>query len=326
MSMQLYKQAGVDVEKGDEFTKRISKLVGRTITENVTSGVGGFASLYDIGNNQFIAASTDGVGTKLKLATQLADFSTLGIDLVAMCANDLICTGARPLFFLDYYACGQLDLNRGEDLIKGMVEGCLQAKMALVGGETAEMPGVYPKDGFDLAGFNIGIANKDQLITGEDIKEGDKIIALASSGIHSNGLSLARALVAPHEKALLADLLTPTRIYVDVILDLLASHFDQISGLAHITGGGIQNIARLNKDFDYHIDKLPGLDELPPVFSVLAERAKQEIKDLYNVFNMGMGMVIITTDEKRVTNFLNQRQEKHWVIGEVRKGQGRVHY
>ena len=314
-----YRDAGVDVERGDAFVERIKEKVKSTYGARVVSGIGGFAALYDMGD-KLLAAGTDGVGTKLKLAQALGKHDTIGIDLVAMCVNDVICTGARPLFFLDYIATGKLELATAEAIVTGIVDGCKQAEMALIGGETAEMPGMYADEEYDLAGFCIGEVAKPYLIDGQSMQEGDALIALPSSGIHSNGYSLVRKLVNADEKDLMAACLTPTRIYWKAVQQVLP----YIGGMAHITGGGFANIPRMNEGFDYVIDALPTMAEIPPVFSTLRDRSGLDAAELYQTFNMGIGFVIATNDVHAVMQKLQSIGENPMRIGHIRRGTGRV--
>jgi phosphoribosylformylglycinamidine cyclo-ligase len=314
-----YKDAGVDIERGDEFVERIKARVRSTYGERVVSGVGGFAALYKMGD-KLLAAGTDGCGTKVKIAQMLDKHDTIGIDLVAMCVNDVICTGAKPLFFLDYLATGKLELQTAEDLIKGIVDGCKQSEAALIGGETAEMPGVYAADEYDLAGFCVGEVAEKALIDGSKLKEGDTLIALPSSGVHSNGYSLVRKLIKPAETALLEQALTPTRIYWNVVKEVLPL----VKGMAHITGGGLSNIPRINDKFDYMIDFLPGLDEIPPIFGELVKRSGLEGKDLYETFNMGIGFVFATGEPEKLTAKLRALNQPFWKIGHAVKGTARA--
>lgn len=314
-----YRDAGVDVERGDEFVERIRQKVKSTYGARVVSGIGGFAALYDMGD-KLLAAGTDGVGTKVKLAQNLNQHSTIGIDLVAMCVNDVICTGARPLFFLDYIATGKLDLSTAESIVDGIVAACKESDMALIGGETAEMPGMYGDGEYDLAGFCIGEVAKPYLIDGSTMKEGDSLIALPSSGIHSNGYSLVRKLVKETEIEQMTECLTPTRLYWKPVQQVLP----YIAGMAHITGGGFANIPRMNEGFDYVLDGLPDMANIPPVFATLAERAGLSRAELYQTFNMGIGFVIATQDPHAVTEKLSAAGEAFWRIGHVKKGQGRV--
>jgi len=318
-----YADAGVDRDKGDLFVERIRKMVRSTYNKSVKGGVGGFASLYDIGGGKYLAAGTDGVGTKLKVAQQLGIHDTVGIDLVAMCVNDVVCTGAKPLFFLDYIGCGKLDLAVSEAIVKGVVDGCRQAGVALVGGETAEMPGMYDDGEYDLAGFSVGEVKKSQVLDGKKIKVGDELVALASSGLHSNGFSLVRKLLYPNETELLKSALTPTRIYVKNALAALANKKFGVKGFAHITGSGFYNIPRINPKFRYAITSLK---EPPAIFRTLQERAKLDSKEMYATFNMGVGFVIACQKGKSeaLIKFLNKKGENSWRLGQVEKGKGEV--
>ena len=316
-----YADAGVDIERGDEFVERIKARVRSTYGERVVSGVGGFAALYKIGGGKLLAAGTDGVGTKVRLAQMLDRHDTIGIDLVAMCVNDVICTGARPLFFLDYIATGRLDLRVAEDIIHGVVEGCLQSGAALIGGETAEMPGLYRDGEYDLAGFAVGEVDEKSVLDGHRVRDGDTLIALPSSGIHSNGFSLVRKLVKESERQLMAECLTPTRIYCKAVRDQAAL----INGMAHITGGGLANIPRMNDGFDYELDRLPGFGDIPGVFEQMARRSGLEGAELYQTFNMGLGLVIATAEPDALTQALTALGEPCRTIGRVIPGTGRVH-
>jgi phosphoribosylformylglycinamidine cyclo-ligase len=318
-----YADAGVNRDLGDLFVNRIRKLVRSTYSKAVKSGVGGFASLYDVGGGKYLAAGTDGVGTKLMVAHQLGIHNTVGIDLVAMCVNDVVCTGARPLFFLDYIGCGKLELPVSEAIVEGIVKGCKQAGAALVGGETAEMPGMYDDGEYDLAGFAVGEVKKSQLLDGSKLKAGDELVALASSGLHSNGFSLVRKLIRPEETELLKTALTPTRIYVKPVLAALESKKFGIRGLAHITGSGFYNIPRIHGKFRYLISAPPSVS---PLFQTLRERAGLEEKEMYSTFNMGMGFVIACQKGKAdaLVKFLNKKGEKAWRLGQVEKGKGEV--
>lgn len=311
-----YKDAGVDIERGDEFVERIKAKVQSTYGDRVASGIGGFAALYKMGEDKLLAAGTDGVGTKVKIAQMLDRHDTVGIDLVAMCVNDVICTGAKPLFFLDYIATGVLELPVAEALVTGIVEGCKQSEAALIGGETAEMPGLYGAGEYDLAGFCVGEVEVKNLIDGSRVKAGDTLIALASSGIHSNGFSLVRKLVKEDETALLEQCLTPTRIYWPVVKAVLP----QVNAMAHITGGGLSNIPRMNDAFDYIIDFLPGLNDIPPVFGEMVKRSGLEGKDLYETLNMGIGFVFATSEPDALSQKLEELGERFWRIGHVEKG------
>ncbi len=286
--MTTYKQAGVDIAKSNLFVQRIKKLA---------PVIGGFSGLYPLDKNHYLSASTDGVGTKLKLAFLLNKHDTVGIDLVAMNVNDIICCGAKPLFFLDYFACSKLDLKVAEQIIKGINEGCRQAGCILLGGETAEMPGFYQEGEYDLAGFTVGLVEKNKVIDGSKIKPGDLIIGLPSSGLHSNGFSLVRKVFS--EKELIKfgkEFLTPTRIYVKEILSLIThypSPITAIRGISHITGGGFyDNIPRiLPKNCQARIYKNSW--QVPKIFNRIQKKGKIPEKEMFHTFNMGIGMVII---------------------------------
>lgn len=318
-----YKDSGVDRDKGDLFVERIQKLVRSTYSKSVKSGVGGFASLYDVGGGKYLAAGTDGVGTKLKVAQTLGIHNTIGIDLVAMCVNDVVCTGARPLFFLDYIGCGKLELSVSEAIIEGIVAGCRQAGVALVGGETAEMPGMYDDGEYDLAGFSVGEVKKSQVLDGKKLQVGDELVALASSGLHSNGFSLVRKLIGENETDLLKQALSPTRIYVKNVLAALGQKKFGIKGLAHITGSGLYNVPRINGKFSYHLTQL---QKPSPLFQTLQERAGLDAKEMYSTFNMGIGFVLACKKGQgdALAKFLQKKGEKAWVAGHVKKGKGEV--
>jgi phosphoribosylformylglycinamidine cyclo-ligase len=301
--MVTYKDSGVDINKGDELVEAIKKKVKST-----------YGKLLSVG--------TDGVGTKLKIAQQLGIHNTIGIDLVAMCVNDILCTGATPLLFLDYLACGKLDLKVSNFLIDGIVDGCKQSECALIGGETAEMPGVYGDDEYDLAGFAVGEVFKNDLIDGKKMREGNTIIGLPSSGLHSNGYSLVRKIINKDEHLKMA--LTPTRIYHKTISPILKQHRDIILGMAHITGSGFLNISRMNPNFDYIVENLPGFDEIPPIFSILKNLAQLDIKEMYQTFNMGVGFTIVTNNPDRLTRCLDDMSEKYWVLGKTVKGTEKI--
>jgi phosphoribosylformylglycinamidine cyclo-ligase len=310
-----YKEAGVDIEKGDALVDKIKTKVKSTYGREVVSGVGGFACLYEIDNDRYLSAGADGVGTKLLIAQELNRHDTIGIDLVAMCVNDIVCTGARPMFFMDYLASGELDLDVSSQIIDGIVEGCKLSSCALIGGETAEMPGLYKSGEYDLAGFAVGEVYKDKVLNGSVVKSGDKIIGFPSSGFHSNGYSLLRK-VFKDDKELLNRLLTPTRIYVNEVLSLVSDNL--ISGAAHITGGGIHNVARINKSFDYQISNWPDLRGT--VFEELINLSSISKEELHRTFNMGIGMCVTTGHPE---NILNQFPEAI-ILGEVVSGDGKV--
>lgn len=314
-----YKDAGVDRELGDKFVDRIRAMVGTTYTPEVMGGVGGFASLYKIDPDRYLAAGCDGVGTKLKLAQDLNSHDTIGIDLVAMCVNDVLCTGARPLFFLDYFASGKLNLAISEAVIKGVVAGCRDAGAALVGGETAEMPGLYAGEDYDLAGFCVGEVYAKDLVDGSAIQAGDDLVALPSSGFHSNGFSLVRKLLNEKDEALKREALAPTKIYVKSILQALKTQ--PIRGMAHITGSGFYNVPRMNEKFGYKFTALP---PLPNFMQQICDRSGLDAKELYSTFNMGMGFVIATPKGQALVEFLNNLGEPALLAGKVVPGKGEV--
>jgi len=325
-----YKDAGVDIEQGNELVQRLKKSVGNTHREGVMGGLGGFGALFDLGSLNYkhpiLVSGTDGVGTKIKLAIDHNMHETIGIDLVGMCVNDLIVQGADPLFFLDYFACSNLDVDIAEKVIRGIAEGCSLAGCSLIGGETAEMPGMYQTGEYDLAGFCVGVVEKDEVITGENVSEGDALIALASSGCHSNGYSLVRKIIDDTNqdlsdtldgKPLLELLLEPTRIYVKQILSLIKTV--PIKAIAHITGGGlIENIPRVIPDnLSVSIDSSSW--ELAPIFKWLQETGNIEAHEMYKTFNCGVGMVICVPQENKVeaVSLLLELGETAWEIGEV---------
>ncbi|MBN1254761.1 MAG: phosphoribosylformylglycinamidine cyclo-ligase [Deltaproteobacteria bacterium] len=333
----LYKNAGVDIEAGERFVQLIKPLAQRTFTPGVKEAIGGFAALFapDLSayRSPVLVAATDGVGTKLKVASLMEHFDTIGIDLVAMCVNDLVVTGATPLFFLDYLATSHLDLEQGAEIIKGISQGCLEAGCALVGGETAEMPGFYQEGDVEMAGFSVGVVDEEKIIDGSTILSGDIIIGLASHGLHSNGYSLVRRVVVDELKMDLTDtaanlktslgeeLLRPTRIYVKTILSLIQSY--QIKGMAHITGGGLPgNIIRiLPPNCKAVIEK--GRWEIPPIFTVIESGGVPE-EEMWRTFNNGIGMVVVvdTSVAEEVAQQARQLGEKAFIIGEIVAGEG----
>ena len=321
MKKMTYKKAGVDDNMAAAFVDKIKNLADQTHDSYVKGELGGFAALY-AKEDSFLVSGTDGVGTKLKIAQMLNIHHTIGIDLVAMCSNDVLCTGAKNLFFLDYLAVSGMNLEVSEDIIKGIVQGCKKAKASLIGGETAQMPDMYKPGEYDLAGFMVGEVKKKDLIHGKNICEGDVLIGIPSSGFHSNGFSLIRKLVKKEETELLTSLLTPTRIYTSLMEDLLMHHRSSIKGIAHITGGGWKNIARVNEGFDYIIDNLPR--ELPFPMTEVIERSGLANDELWKVFNMGVGMVLVTDSPDKVMNHLARREEKCWRMGRVVSGSGNV--
>jgi phosphoribosylformylglycinamidine cyclo-ligase len=333
-----YKQAGVDIEAGYEAVSRMKKHVQKTMRKEVLSGLGGFGGMFDLSvlnvKEPVLVSGTDGVGTKLMLAFMMDKHDTIGIDAVAMCVNDIVVQGAEPLFFLDYIACGKAEPEKIESIVKGITDGCQQAGCSLIGGETAEMPGMYDESEYDLAGFTVGVVDKKKIITGEKIQDGDVLIGLASSGIHSNGYSLVRKVLLQdaglslHEtygsltRSLGEELVQPTRIYVKSILDVLKQI--NVKGMAHITGGGfIENIPRmLPEGLGTEIKK--GTWSVLPIFDLLQEVGRIEEKEMYNIFNMGIGMVLAVSKEDvdTVLHVLTKNGEKASVIGKVKVGEG----
>jgi phosphoribosylformylglycinamidine cyclo-ligase len=328
-----YSDAGVDIDKGNELVNRIKKIVAPTFGRGVLTDIGGFSGLYAIGSDKFddpvLVSSTDGVGTKLNIAKQCNKHDTIGIDLVAMCVNDIAVGGAKPLFFLDYLAVGKLDIEVATDIIKGVAKGCKIAKCSLIGGETAEMPGLYMEGDYDLAGFVVGIAERDKIIDGSDIKVGDQIIGIASSGLHSNGYSLVRK-ICFEEMGLTVDtsmeefgctlgeeLLKPTRIYSESILNLIKNF--KVSGLVHITGGGFtDNIPRILPQGSRAIIHY-GSWKIPPVFEFLKKKGNVSPGEMCRTFNMGIGLVAIVDDEilEDVMQHLRALGETSYHIGEI---------
>lgn len=322
-----YKEAGVDITKADAFVEKIKNLVPTTFNDQVLQGIGGFAAVYKLSEQKYIASCTDGVGTKLKLAQKVNKHHGIGIDLVAMCVNDLLCVGAKPLFFLDYMAFGKLDTRVSEELIAGMVDGCKQSQMALVGGETAEMPGVYQDGEYDLAGFSVGDLNPEEMFTETKMSEGDVLIGLASSGFHSNGYSLLRKLVHDTETPVIQQLLEPTKIYVDIFNKLRTKFTSGLLACAHMTGGGIENIPRMSEKFDYEISFWPSVEEIAPVFKTILQRVDLSMEELFRTFNMGVGFTILVKKEQAssVLSYLQENNVKAWELGKIRKGHGAIH-
>jgi phosphoribosylformylglycinamidine cyclo-ligase len=331
-----YKDAGVDIDAGNELVERIKPLVRRTRRPEVLAGIGGFGGLFALPPGKYrepvLVSGTDGVGTKLMLAQHLGKHDTIGIDLVAMCVNDVLVQGAEPLFFLDYFACGKLDSDVASDVIAGIAEGCLQAGAALIGGETAEMPDMYAPGEYDLAGFTVGAVERSAMIDGSAIEDGDVIIGIASSGPHSNGYSLIRKVLdrAPAAEiggvAAAERLLAPTKIYVRPVLALMGEI--SVKGLAHITGGGItENIPRiLPEGLDAEIDTASWTQG--PVFDFLQQHGKIETAEMRRTFNCGVGMVVVVTaaDADKAIALLSEHDESAWRIGRVTTGKQEVRY
>ena len=326
MNMVNYKDSGVNIEEGYKSVSLIKELAQKTYIPNVINEIGSFASLFELGKyeNPVLVSGTDGVGTKLDIAFRMKKYDTVGIDCVAMCVNDILCHGAKPLFFLDYMACGKLRAKVAADIVKGVSDGCIQAGCALVGGETAEMPGFYPEGEYDIAGFSVGIVEKDKIIDGRGIKDGDILIGIQSSGVHSNGFSLVRKLITDMDedfdgKKIGEVLLTPTKIYVRTVLKILKDF--NIHGMAHITGGGFyENIPRMFKEnFTAVIDKKSF--EVPKILGYIKSLGVDE-KDMYNTFNMGIGFVLCVDrkDACDILKAIDSMGEKAYKIGCVETG------
>ncbi len=334
-----YKDAGVDVQRGYDAVSLMKKHVQKTMNKNVLGDLGSFGGFYALDKEDcdepVLVAGTDGVGTKLRYAMLMDKHDTIGIDAVAMCVNDIVCQGAKPLFFLDYIATGRINPEKIADIVGGVSAGCVESNCALIGGETAEMPGFYGEEEYDIAGFAVGIVQKSRVINVSAIKAGDALIGLASSGIHSNGFSLVRRLFGENpsdltrysaelKKSVGEEVLTPTRIYVKTILELVKKY--QIKGIAHITGGGfIENIPRmLPEGLKVRINT--GSYEILPVFNVLAQLSGLDEAQLYNTFNMGVGMVL-AVDSAQADSIVKsacELGEKAYIIGEVAQGEGGV--
>ena len=332
-----YRDAGVDIDAGDDLVERIKPLVRRTQRPECLGGIGGFGGLFELPTERYekpvLVSGTDGVGTKLKLAITLDCHDTIGIDLVAMCVNDILVVGAEPLYFLDYFATAALSPLQAESVISGIATGCELAGAALIGGETAEMPGMYQSGDYDLAGFCVGVVEKKDIIDGGDIRAGDQVIGLASTGLHSNGYSLARAIVGrssasldtPIETSTLGQtLLTPTRIYVRSVLDLLTAC--PVRGIAHITGGGLTgNIPRVLPDgLECHID--PNAWHRPEIFRWLQSEGQVADDEIWRTFNCGIGLIIIVASEnaEKAKTLLEQCGEAAFHIGEIQAGSAGV--
>lgn len=328
-----YAAAGVDITAGYKAVELMKKHIAKTMTKGVCSDVGGFGGLFELDlegiNKPVLVSGTDGVGTKLKLAFLMDKHDTVGIDCVAMCVNDIICCGAKPLFFLDYIACGKNYPEKIADIVKGVCEGCVQSDAALIGGETAEMPGFYPVDEYDLAGFSVGVVDKDKIIDNTSMRAGDVIIALPSSGVHSNGFSLVRKVFdvenadiktpvdALGGKSVGETLLTPTKIYVKPVMELLKSV--KVKGISHITGGGFyENIPRSIPDgLGAEIAKSDV--RVLPIFRLIAEKGGISERDMFNTFNMGVGMSIVVApeDEERALEILRDCGEDAYTVGKI---------
>ncbi len=312
-----YKEAGVDVEEGYRAVDKYKEHAKRTAIPGLLTGLGSFNGMFAVPaglKNPVMVSGTDGVGTKLDIAFKLKKYDTVGIDCVAMSVNDILCSGVQPLFFLDYIACGNLDADVAAELVKGVADGCVDTGCALLGGETAEMPGFYDKGKYDLAGFGVGVGEKDEMITGEKIEEGDVLIGLSSTGVHSNGFSLVRKLVTDFNDKFIVDgkdtgktigevLLTPTRIYVRPVMEVLKDFRESVHGMVHVTGGGFyENIPRMYKKAQAGEKQLISIIkknswEILPVFKELIKRGAEEDK-VFNTFNMGIGFILAVSKDK----------------------------
>ncbi len=325
-----YASSGVDKEEGYRAVELMKQKVAATHNENVLHGLGSFGAFYALKDykNPVLVSGTDGVGTKLKVAFDVGKYNTVGIDCVAMCVNDVLCHGAQPLFFLDYLACGKLEAEVAAEIVGGIAEGCKQSGAALIGGETAEMPGFYQEGDYDIAGFTVGAVERSQVIDGTEVQSGDAIIGLASSGVHSNGFSLVRKLITNYQedfmgKPMFETLLEPTRIYVKPVLNIMEK-FD-IHGLAHITGGGlIENVPRaLNNNVKAVIEK--DKIQILPIFNHLMELGVPE-KEMWGTFNMGIGFIIIVPEDQsqEVLFTLNQMNCRSYILGHIEEGKGEL--
>ena len=333
-----YKNAGVDIEAGYESVKLMKQFVQRTMRPEVMTDLGGFSGAFDAGKfknmeEPVLVSGTDGVGTKLKLAFLLDKHNTVGIDCVAMCVNDIACCGGEPLFFLDYIACGKNYPEKIAQIVSGVAEGCVQSGAALIGGETAEMPGFYPEDEYDLAGFAVGVVDKKDLITGKDLKAGDTLIGIASSGVHSNGFSLVRKVFEMSKeslntyydelgKTLGEALIAPTKIYVKALRTVREGGV-KIKACSHITGGGFyENVPRMLPDGVHAVISKDSY-EVPAIFRLLAKKGQIEEKMMYNTYNMGIGMVIgvAPEDAEKTLALLEQAGEKGYIIGKTEAGE-----
>ena len=333
-----YRDAGVDIDAGDRLVENIKPFAKRTLRPEVLGGLGGFGALVEIGKNYrnpVLVSGTDGVGTKLKLAFDWDLHDTVGIDLVAMSVNDILVQGAEPLFFLDYFACGKLDVDRATAVIKGIAQGCEQSGCALIGGETAEMPGMYPEGEYDLAGFAVGVVEKERIISGQNIRAGDVLLGLASNGAHSNGYSLIRKIIDRAQpdldaefdggKTLRQTVIAPTRLYAKPLLTAMKEF--EIKGMAHITGGGIsENLPRvLPQNCTAHVDAKSW--EMPKLFQWLQKEGNIAAAEMYRTFNCGIGMIVVVAPEAAdaLAAFLSDQGETVYRLGEIRERQGDEH-
>ena len=333
-----YRDAGVDIDAGDRLVENIKPFAKRTLRPEVLGGLGGFGALVEIGKNYrnpVLVSGTDGVGTKLKLAFDWDLHDTVGSDLVAMSVNDILVQGAEPLFFLDYFACGKLDVDRATAVIKGIAQGCEQSGCALIGGETAEMPGMYPEGEYDLAGFAVGVVEKERIISGQNIRAGDVLLGLASNGAHSNGYSLIRKIIDRAQpdldaefdggKTLRQTVIAPTRLYAKPLLAAMKEF--EIKGMAHITGGGIsENLPRvLPQNCTAHVDAKSW--EMPKLFQWLQKEGNIAAAEMYRTFNCGIGMIVVVAPEAAdaLAAFLRDQGETVYRLGEIRERQGDEH-
>lgn len=326
-----YKDAGVDKEEGYRAVELMKSSVKETQNSQVLNQLGGFGAMYELGRykNPVLVSGTDGVGTKLEIAFKMGKYDSVGIDAVAMCVNDILCHGAKPLFFLDYLACGKLDSQKASEIVKGIAKGCLMSNTALIGGETAEMPGFYKAGDYDIAGFCVGVVEKENIINGKDVKAGDVIVGISSSGVHSNGFSLIRKLVKDYnmpfeDKKIGEVLLTPTKIYVNLVLELLKKY--KIKGMAHITGGGlIENVVRAIENNLTPVifkEKI----KVPKIFRYIQELGDIDEKEMFGTFNMGVGFVLII-DKKDLASILDDIKnlgEEAYEIGYITEGEKRL--
>lgn len=326
--MITYKEAGVNIEEGYRSVKLIKEYASRTMSEYVLNGLGSFAGMVELPEGYkkpVLVSGTDGVGTKLELAFKTKKYDTVGIDCVAMCVNDILCHGAKPLFFLDYIACGKLEAEVAADLVKGVSDGCVESGCALIGGETAEMPGFYKEGEYDIAGFAVGIVDKDKIINGKDIKLGDKLIGIASSGVHSNGFSLVRKLYTDLNEEFNGEevwktLITPTKLYVKPVLSLIEKF--NIKGMSHITGGGfIENVPRMFNGAELTAEIRKDSYPLPEIFEDMIKKGIDR-DHMYNTFNMGIGFVLCVkeADVQAILDELEAMGEKAYEIGVVTAG------
>jgi phosphoribosylformylglycinamidine cyclo-ligase len=335
-----YRDSGVDIKAGYEAVKLMQQHVKSTFRKEVLTDIGGFGGLFSLDVERFkkpvLVSGTDGVGTKLKIAFMMDKHDTVGIDCVAMCVNDIICSGAEPLFFLDYIACGRLLPEKAALIVEGVARGCREAGCSLIGGETAEMPGFYPDGEYDIAGFAVGVVDRDRIIDGSSIRPGDIVIGLPSSGLHSNGFSMVRKIFFGMAKLSTGDyipelgctlgeeLLKPTRIYAGTVLELIENF--EIKGIAHITGGGFfENLPRvLPKGRDIIVRRSSW--EVPPVFHLIQKTGDVDEREMFSTFNMGIGLVLITSpyEGDKLVSLLKTKGEKACIIGEVVDGNGEV--